>query len=219
MADGIVVPLTGAGDTTAKIATDDGGAAGQVQIIKLALSADGSVSLIPADGTFGLAVDVKRTTALPAGTNAIGKLAANSGVDIGDVDVTSEPPRVRTVDSIAVALQTDVLMNGLTALTPKFAVIDVASAGESTLVAAVTSKKIRVVSMFIVNGHTSTQTVRFKSGTGGAAITGQMIFGANGGVVLPNNEHGWFETAAGALLSLELAGGTTVDGALSYVEV
>lgn len=32
-----------------------------------------------------LATDV----ALPAGTNAIGKLAANSGVDIGDVDVTS----------------------------------------------------------------------------------------------------------------------------------
>lgn len=30
--------------------------------------------------------------ALPAGTNAIGKLAANSGVDIGDVDVTSVVP-------------------------------------------------------------------------------------------------------------------------------
>ena len=29
------------------------------------------------------------SNALPAGTNAIGKLAANSGVDIGDVDVTS----------------------------------------------------------------------------------------------------------------------------------
>lgn len=28
-------------------------------------------------------------TALPAGTNAIGKLSANSGIDIGDVDVTS----------------------------------------------------------------------------------------------------------------------------------
>ncbi|MGM3125378.1 hypothetical protein, partial [Bacillus cereus group sp. BC257] len=27
--------------------------------------------------------------ALPAGTNGIGKLTANSGVDIGDVDVTS----------------------------------------------------------------------------------------------------------------------------------
>jgi hypothetical protein len=31
------------------------------------------------------------TNALPAGTNAIGKLAANSGVDIGDVDVTTLP--------------------------------------------------------------------------------------------------------------------------------
>ena len=31
------------------------------------------------------------SNALPAGTNAIGKLAANSGVDIGDVDVTSVP--------------------------------------------------------------------------------------------------------------------------------
>lgn len=32
------------------------------------------------------------TNALPAGTNAIGKLAANSAVDIGDVDVTSVVP-------------------------------------------------------------------------------------------------------------------------------
>jgi len=32
------------------------------------------------------------TNALPAGTNAIGKLAANSGVDIGDADVTSVIP-------------------------------------------------------------------------------------------------------------------------------
>lgn len=32
------------------------------------------------------------SAALPAGTNAIGKLAANSGIDIGDVDVTSVVP-------------------------------------------------------------------------------------------------------------------------------
>lgn len=37
-----------------------------------------------------LATDI----ALPAGTNAIGKLSANSGVDIGDVDVTSVIPGV-----------------------------------------------------------------------------------------------------------------------------
>jgi hypothetical protein len=34
-------------------------------------------------------VSLATNVALPAGTNAIGKLAANSGVDIGDVDVTS----------------------------------------------------------------------------------------------------------------------------------
>lgn len=35
---------------------------------------------------------VSLSTALPAGTNGIGKLTANSGVDIGDVDVTSVTP-------------------------------------------------------------------------------------------------------------------------------
>lgn len=40
----------------------------------------------------GTEVQVDVVAALPAGTNAIGKLAANSGVDIGDVDVTSVVP-------------------------------------------------------------------------------------------------------------------------------
>jgi hypothetical protein len=47
------------------------------------------VAALPA-GTNNIGdVDVLTLPALPAGTNAIGKLAANSGVDIGDVDVTS----------------------------------------------------------------------------------------------------------------------------------
>lgn len=42
--------------------------------------------------TPGTTNGVQVNAALPAGTNAIGKLAANSGVDIGDVDVTSVTP-------------------------------------------------------------------------------------------------------------------------------
>ena len=38
------------------------------------------------------------TSPLPAGTAAIGKLAANSGVDIGDVDVTSAAITSTTID-------------------------------------------------------------------------------------------------------------------------
>jgi len=41
-----------------------------------------------------LQIDVLTLPTLPAGTNAIGKLSANSGVDIGDVDVTSLVPGV-----------------------------------------------------------------------------------------------------------------------------
>jgi hypothetical protein len=37
----------------------------------------------------GTEIQVDVVAALPAGSNAIGKLAANSGIDIGDVDVTS----------------------------------------------------------------------------------------------------------------------------------
>lgn len=40
------------------------------------------------------------TNALPAGTNAIGKLAANSGVDIGDVDVTSIAAGTNTIGGV-----------------------------------------------------------------------------------------------------------------------
>lgn len=44
----------------------------------------------------GTEMQVDVVAALPAGTNAIGKLAANSGVDIGDVDVTSVPAPLST---------------------------------------------------------------------------------------------------------------------------
>ena len=67
--------------------------------------------------------------ALPAGTNAIGKLAANSGVDIGDVDVTSIVPGTgatnlgKAVDSVAGGTDTGVALlavrdDVLTTLTP-----------------------------------------------------------------------------------------------------
>ena len=57
--------------------------------------------LVPA-GTNNIG-DVDIASALPAGSNAIGKLAANSGVDIGDVDVTStvQPVGHGTVSHVA----------------------------------------------------------------------------------------------------------------------
>jgi hypothetical protein len=69
MADNITLNAMTGGSV---VATDDSGATGHVQIIKLAISADGSATVIPADATYGLDVDVTRLPALAAGSNVIG---------------------------------------------------------------------------------------------------------------------------------------------------
>ena len=118
---------------------------------------------------------------------------------------------------IAVSQQTNRLMSGTTALTPKFAWIDHAASGDNSIVAAVSGKKIRVLALFLVAA--GAVTVRFESGASGTALTGQSNLVANTGLVLPFNPVGWFETATGVLLNLELSGAVSVDGSLVYVEV
>lgn len=68
MADGVAI-TAGSGTT---ILTDDTGAGGHAQVVKLAISTDGSGTLIPADATNGIDVDVTRLPALAAGSNEIG---------------------------------------------------------------------------------------------------------------------------------------------------
>ena len=99
----------------------------------------------------------------------------------------------------------------------KYAIIDAAGLGDNTLVAAVAGKRIRVLSFFYVAG--GTVVVRFESGAGGTALTGQMTHAVNDVVPAGFNEGGWFQTAVGALLNLELSAAVTVDGCLTYVEV
>lgn len=72
MSDNVTLP--GVGDV---VAADDAGAGGKVQIIKLAISADGSATVIPADAANGLDVDVTRLPALPAGTFHIGQVGSD----------------------------------------------------------------------------------------------------------------------------------------------
>jgi hypothetical protein len=99
----------------------------------------------------------------------------------------------------------------------KSAVINHAGSGNNTVVTAVTGAKIRVLSAVLVAA--GTVAARFESGAGGAALTGQMPLVANTAVELSYNPNGWFETAASALLNLELSGAIAVHGVLTYVEV
>jgi hypothetical protein len=100
---------------------------------------------------------------------------------------------------------------------PQFGVIDDALSGDNAVVAAVTGKKIRVLGFFLVAA--GAVTARWESGAGGAALTGQMDLAANSPLASGFSPAGWFETAAGAVLNLELSGVVSVDGALVYTLV
>lgn len=100
---------------------------------------------------------------------------------------------------------------------PQYAVIDHATSGNNTLVAAVTGKKIRVLAFLLVAA--GAVSARFESDADGTALTGVMSLAANAVVEASHNPAGWFETAAGELLNLELSGAVSVDGVLVYALV
>lgn len=100
---------------------------------------------------------------------------------------------------------------------PKYAVIDDATSGNNTLVAAVSGKQIRVLAIFMIAA--GDVVARFESDADGTALTGQMDLTTNSGFVLPFNPVGWFQTDAGELLNLELDGAVSVDGCLVYAEI
>lgn len=96
----------------------------------------------------------------------------------------------------------------------QYEVIDDATSGDNTLVAAVTGKKIRVFSYVLWSG--GSVNARFESGAGGTALTGQMTTTTTESMAVNCAPYGCFETAAGALLNLELSAAVSVDGHLTY---
>lgn len=65
---------------------------------------------------------------------------------------------------------------------------------------------------------TDTLTVlKFQSGT--TDISAGFPFSANGGAVVPPNEHGWFETAANQALNLNSSIAAVVGCSITYILV
>ncbi|MBC8232815.1 hypothetical protein H8E77_24980, partial [bacterium] len=92
----------------------------------------------PADTVLARLKDLLTGIVLATGSNAIGKLAANSGVDIGDVDVTSLP-----VGNVAMAASTPVTIASddtlITAIKTAVEIIDNAISGTEMQVDVVAS--------------------------------------------------------------------------------
>ena len=104
--------------------------------------------------------------ALPAGTNAIGKLAANSGVDIGDVDVTSIAAGTNNIGQVSVAPQT---ANGLSVFNATSS--DGATALTNTA-QAIKASAGQVYGWYIYNPNSSAQFVQLYNTAAGSVTVG-----------------------------------------------
>lgn len=150
------------------------------------------------------------------GSTTLAALETISATVTGSVSMTGAlPAGTAYLGQQGAELSTSAIRDGSTSLTPKFAAISAASSGDNTAVAAVTSKKIRVLSYSLVAD--GAVTARFQSDT--TDLTGAMSFAENGGISCAFSPVGHFETAAGVALQLNLGGAVGVRGHLTYVEV
>jgi hypothetical protein len=178
--DPAVALLTTVDADTSALAGCVGGSELQVDVVSSALptgaATEATLATIDADTSSlagcvaGSELQVDVVAALPAGTNAIGKLAANSGVDIGDVDVTSVPSSIQgpgnpTIDSYTSA-----------------SISTAANTANQVLVSSSASKQIWVYGINFTVG-TGDGTVSFQD-EDDTAITGVMPFASNGGMVV-----------------------------------
>lgn len=114
-------------------------------------------------------------------------------------------------------VEVDALGNPVNSGAAKFAVIAVSSSGVTQLIAAVTLKKIRVLS-YVITANAAVNA-KFQSHVAPTDKSGLLYFGANGGVSAPYSPTGHFETIAGEALDINLSGAVAVGGHLTYVEV
>jgi hypothetical protein len=84
--------------------------------------------------------------------------------------------------------------------------------GVSQLLAAVPGAKYRILQVAVVT--TAANNVKFQSATND--ISALFPLGANGGVVLPFNSHGWFETNINEALNVNLSAATATAIQLQY---
>jgi hypothetical protein len=157
----------------------------------------------------GTEVQVDVVAALPAGANAIGKLAANSGVDIGDVDVTTTP-----IDDALAGPAAITTVDSMTS-----AVVDLAAGtiDQSIVAAPGANKQIWVYGLVLkTNGTTATVVLQ---NSADVAITGTITLTDSDGFVLPmpgNFEMPWFKVPTNTALEVDTGGSGTVDGIVSY---
>lgn len=87
--------------------------------------------------------------------------------------------------------------------------------GATQLIAAQAGIKYRVMQLAMVS--TAANTVKFQSAA--SDITAGFPLGANGGLVMPFNQHGWFETNTNEALNVNMSAATATGIQLQYIAI
>jgi hypothetical protein len=173
-------------------------------------------------GVNGAAVDVSatdplpvvQTGGLPEGSAFIGSVGISGAAEV-DANILTMPGSSATTDSVTAKLDVSNLHSATTALTPKFANTGSITA-DTTIIAAVTSKKILIHAMDLEVIATSSGIISITDGTGGTVLLGPYVKGR----VLPFNPVGWNRGTAATLLRADLVSGTaTFSVTICYTEV
>jgi hypothetical protein len=180
---------------------------------------DGTTNLVAAkqNGTWNI-TNVSGTVSLPTGAATAAKQAALGTAGSASADVITVQGIASGVPvTCAAAPTTGAVYNGTTVLTPLFATVVASASGATTIVSAVSSKKIRVLALSLIAG--GTVNAKWQSHTTPTDLTGLAYLGANGGYVLPFSPVGWFETVSGEALDINLSASVAVGGSIVYVTV
>jgi hypothetical protein len=117
---------------------------------------------------------------------------------------------------MGLAVQTDSVQVEGKGVPVKQAHINVATATNTQLVAAVAGKKIRVTAVTIICA--GAQGVTFKTAT--TALGGEYSFATNGGMDVDRTPPNWFmETVAGEALNITTSQAVQTSGSINYIEV
>jgi len=173
------------------------------------------------DGTNTAAVKAASTAPVAADPALVVAISPNSVNANGQTTMASSAPVAIASNqaTLSVAQDTSQIANGVsgTMLTPTKTKISVAAATTTTVVALVATKKIRVLAMYLVVGGAN--NLNWQSHTTTTNADGVQDFAANGGIVLPFNPLGWFETTAGEALDLVTSTTAQVGGLIVTVAV
>lgn len=218
--DGIEASLTSIdGKTPAlsggRVPVDGSGVTQPVSGTVTANAGSGTLDTSVADGSDVAQGAIADASVAAGATGSISAKLRRISADIGAlVTGTVLAAGSALIGKIISHFETGTIYNGTTALTPKFAKVTLSATGE--IVAAVTSKKIRVLRYSAMADAACTFSL--KSHTTGQ-ISGTKYIAANGGAGGSFCPLGHCETVSGEALDLTITGTANVSIDVTYIEV